>query len=205
MTTHPDLHRYLDGEIPLEALPDDLKGEAEAWARVHAALAETSPRAPATLATRVMQGIRGLQPRSGPLDWLLAPRPLRPLAVLAAAAIAFLLAFPVARLLSDRGGQGVDRSRAVDVQFVFHAPGARSVAVAGDFNGWLPDAFPLSDEDGDGIWTGLFPVREGIHKYMFIVDGERWLTDPFAPAYVDDGFGGKNALLEVIRLNGHSS
>jgi hypothetical protein len=31
---------------------------------------------------------------------------------------------------------------------------------------------------------------------MFLVDG-RWVTDPSAPATLDDGFGGKNGLLEL--------
>ncbi len=31
---------------------------------------------------------------------------------------------------------------------------------------------------------------------MFVVDGE-WVTDPQADRYVDDGFGNRNALIEV--------
>lgn len=204
MTLHPDLHRYLDGEIPFEALPDELKREAEAWRTIEALLAEGEVRAPATLAGRVMGHVRSTRPRGGVVRWLLSPRPLRPVAVLAAAAIAFLLAFPVARLVTDEDALGTKTpaARPIFVQFVFHAPSASTVAVAGDFNGWASDRFVLTDEDGDGIWTGLFPVSEGIHKYMFVVDGEHWVTDPFATAYVDDGFGGRNALLEVLQLNG---
>ncbi len=206
MTLHPDLHRFLDGEIPLEALPEELVREAEAWLQVQEVLAEGQARAPAQMAPRVMAGIRGLRPSPGLVHWLTTPRPLRPIAIVAAAAITFLVAFPIARIISDRepAQRGAVGAAPVFVQFVFHAPGARSVGVAGDFNGWEPDAFVLSDADGDGIWTGLFPVPEGIHKYMFIVDGERWVTDPFATAYVDDGFGGRDALLEVLYLNGRN-
>jgi hypothetical protein len=36
---------------------------------------------------------------------------------------------------------------------------------------------------------------------MFVVDGERWVADPLAGRYVDDGFGSgrKNSLLIVRR------
>jgi len=208
---HPDLHRYLDGEIPLEALPEELRHEARRWAKLGPVLAALrSVQAPETLAPRVMARIRGTRPSRGLLDALWAPRPVRPIAIAAAAAVAFLLAFPVARLMQERASTTTTAAtetaqEPVLVQFVFSAPGARSVAVAGDFNGWEPDAFLLRDDDGDGVWTGLFPVPRGIHKYMFIVDGDRWVTDPYATAYVDDGFGGKNALLEILHLNGRQS
>lgn len=201
---HPDLHRYLDGEIPLDALPEELRREAEAWRAIEAILSGPEVRAPATLAPRVLQRVRETRPRAGFVRWLVAPRPLRPVAVLAAAAIAFFMAFPVARLITDapRPVPSAVAPKAVFVQFVLHAPGATSVAVAGDFNEWSAEGFALTDEDGDGIWTGLFPISQGIHKYMFVVDGEEWVTDPFATGYVDDGFGGRNALLEVLPFNG---
>jgi hypothetical protein len=31
---------------------------------------------------------------------------------------------------------------------------------------------------------------------MFVVDG-RWVTDPGAPATIDDGYGGRNAVLDL--------
>jgi 1,4-alpha-glucan branching enzyme len=85
----------------------------------------------------------------------------------------------------------------VYVQFVLDAPGAVSVAVSGDFNEWDRGAHRLDDPDGDGVWTGRVPVRPGIHEYMFVIDGERWVTDPGAQRYADDGFGNRNAVLAV--------
>lgn len=204
MTLHPDLHRYLDGEISLEELPEELRREAQSWRAIEALLSEPRPAAPAQVASRVMSEVRRSRPASPPLRWLLAPRPLRPVAILAAAAVAFLLAFPVARLTGDRGVESENGASRVYVQFVLQVEGAHSVAVAGDFTGWSTERFILRDDDADGVWTGLFPVPSGIHKYMFVVDGEDWVTDPFADAYVDDGFGGRNALLEVLPLNGRS-
>lgn len=83
------------------------------------------------------------------------------------------------------------------VRFVLPAPGAQRVAVAGDFNGWDPSTHALEDPDADGVFHATLPLPTGTHAYMFVVDGERWVTDPFAGAYRDDGFGGRNAVVHV--------
>jgi 1,4-alpha-glucan branching enzyme len=84
----------------------------------------------------------------------------------------------------------------VYVQFELRAPGARSVAVGGDFDGWS-GSNALEDPDGDGVWTGRVAVQPGLHTYMFLVDGDDWVTDPDANRYTDDGFGNRNAVLAV--------
>jgi hypothetical protein len=83
------------------------------------------------------------------------------------------------------------------VQFAFADPSATSVTVAGDFNDWNAEATALRDTDGDGVWTGLIALRPGLHKYMFVVNGEQWVTDPEAERYVDDGFGMRNAVIAI--------
>ena len=45
-----------------------------------------------------------------------------------------------------------------------------TVFVSGTFNEWSGDANPLSDEDGDGIWTGTISVPEGTYEYKFTLD-----------------------------------
>jgi hypothetical protein len=40
---------------------------------------------------------------------------------------------------------------------------------------------------------------------MFLVDGQRWETDPRAERYVDDGFGMRNALINVAVPAGRAS
>ena len=85
----------------------------------------------------------------------------------------------------------------VPVRFVLPAAGAREVAVAGEFNGWDPSRTPLNDDDGDGVFHTTLSLERGAYAYMFVVDGERWVTDPFADAYRDDGFGNRNAVLRI--------
>ncbi len=76
-----------------------------------------------------------------------------------------------------------------------------TVAIAGDFNGWNPQANILEDPDGDGIWTGTLKLKPGRYEYMFVLDGEKWFPDPNALRYVKDGFGNKNAILEINNCN----
>jgi len=78
---------------------------------------------------------------------------------------------------------------------------AHTVAIAGDFNGWNPQANILEDPDGDGIWTGTLKLEPGRYEYMFVLDGEKWFPDPNALRYVKDGFGNKNAILEINNCN----
>lgn len=85
----------------------------------------------------------------------------------------------------------------VPVRFVLPAAGAREVAVAGEFNDWDASRTPLNDDDGDGVFHTTLSLERGAYAYMFVVDGERWVTDPFADAYRDDGFGNRNAVLRI--------
>ena len=74
---------------------------------------------------------------------------------------------------------------------------AHTVAIAGDFNNWDPQTNTLKDPEGDGIWTGTLQLEPGRYEYMFVLDGEEWFPDPNALRYVKDGFGNKNAILEI--------
>jgi hypothetical protein len=216
-----ELHRHLDGELPLEGLREDDRGEAESWERLLRAFRRDMPgtAAPPWLETRVMAEIEAL-PEAGPfkraLSWLLAPRQvhLSPLTTgLVAVALAGILlvgrteigpapsGIPMAEGVATlASGEVDDASPVVYVQFILEAPGATSVAVAGDFDGW-EGTHGLQDPDGDGVWSGRVPVQPGVHAYMFVIDGSTWMTDPRADRYQDDGFGNRNAVLAVTVPN----
>jgi 1,4-alpha-glucan branching enzyme len=74
-------------------------------------------------------------------------------------------------------------------------PGARSVHAAGDFNGWNPARTPL-EPVANGGWMVTIPLEPGRYEYMFVVDGQ-WMSDPFATESTDDGFGSRNAVLDI--------
>ncbi len=103
----------------------------------------------------------------------------------------------VAAAREDAAGEAMPT---VYVQFVLRAPEASSVALAGDFNGWRP-TIVLQDPSGEGVWTARVPLRPGVHEYMFVIDGSRWVTDPLAERYSDDGFGNRNAVLAISPAN----
>ncbi len=199
----PRLQEALDGERDPATLPPGLR---EAFARL-AAAAQLLQEPPAvSVADRVMEQIRreASVPAVSPVGaalrlarWLARPRAvtlrLRPAWTLAiAATLAVVVLLPLGESVTPGEKEGI-------AQFVGHFPGARSVEVVGTFNDWRRGALPLSDEDHDGIWHGAVVLPAGQHEYMFVVDGERWVADPLAGRYVDDGFGAgrQNALLIV--------
>lgn len=70
------------------------------------------------------------------------------------------------------------------VRFAVWAPGARRVAVVGDFNGWDPDRSIMAVQGSSGVWaTYVASARTG-HHYKFVIDGadgnRRWKADPMA-------------------------
>lgn len=210
------LHKYLDGELPLDALTPEERAEAAEWQTLLTDAQELrSEKAPAWLETRVMANLpaepaRGWARRA--IHWLTAPQPLhvRPLSLgftgAAAALVLFLFVSrnqPTQAPVAVSGPANVEQVAAreasvIYVQFVLADHNAKDVAVAGDFNDWDVAATPLTDPDGNGVWTGLVALRPGVHKYMFVVDGKRWVTDPEAERYVDDGFGMRNAVITIV-------
>ena len=84
----------------------------------------------------------------------------------------------------------------VSVRLVVVQPGAQSVEAAGDFNGWDPAQTPL-ERISEDAWAVTLALEPGRYQYLFVVDGERWVMDPFATDQADDGFGSRNAVLEV--------
>lgn len=90
----------------------------------------------------------------------------------------------------------MDASEAL-VRLALPAEGAESVAVAGDFNDWRTDDVFLEDPEGDGVFVGTLRLPPGSYAYMFVIDGERWVTDPYAVNHRDDGFGNQNAVLRI--------
>lgn len=210
MTVREELQRYLDGELGLESLPAELREEAHAWdAMLIEVRSAGSAAAPVGLETLVSQGLAP-PPRESVLRraarWLLAPRQIRlsPGLALAATAALVVLALGIPRSAPEvPTGAAVQTAAPAPpaestlyVQFLLEAPDATSVELAGDFTDWVPGV-RLSDADGDGVWSVRVPIRPGVHEYMFRVDGTRWVTDPGANWYEDDGYGNRNAVLAI--------
>lgn len=217
------LDAYLDGELPRDDLSAEEAAQAAAFeAKVGELRGLLGAATPADMDTRVLRRITelGLEPlpdrqslvrRSVQALWSvhdthLRWRPAYPLA--AAAMIAAVLATQSLRAPDPAGtaaaapGAMQNATAAVRnvvapvyVQFRLHMSAAKQVALAGSFSDWQP-AYALQ-QVAEGVWTVVLPITPGVHDYAFVVDGEQWVPDPYAPQ-VDDGFGGANSRLTVL-------
>lgn len=145
------------------------------------------------------------------VGWLTAPRTLQwnlggamAVASVAILAVAGLLRLVPAQIvevpLSRPPAQMVSLEQApaptTYVRLVLVQPDAKSVSVAGDFNGWNPSHMRMERSDA-GVWTTTIRLKPGRYQYMFVIDGKQWLADPLATEDTGDGFGSQNAVLEV--------
>jgi len=81
------------------------------------------------------------------------------------------------------------------VRFVFTPDrDYKNVFLAGTFNGWSTDETPMQ-RVGESFQLMLL-LTEGEYQYKFVADGN-WITDETAGAFRDDGYGGRNSVVEV--------
>ena len=72
--------------------------------------------------------------------------------------------------------------------------------LVGPFSNWDKTSHPMTLRP-DGLWQVTVPLAEGVYEYAFIIDGQTWRTPLSASAYVEDGFGSRNAVLVVSETN----
>ncbi len=93
-------------------------------------------------------------------------------------------------------------ARSEDVTFTYEPgdDGVTSVSIRGSFNDWGETAMT----EKDGAWSVVLDLDPGEYQYKYFVNGE-WPgnmetdlgggpLDPAADGYVDDGYGGQNAV-----------
>jgi hypothetical protein len=141
--------------------------------------------------------------RASRLAWLWTPHTMQWNLVQAAAVVALAVAagFGVARTIDSRPAATASTAAGsptpIMVRLVVLQPDARTVNAVGDFNGWDPARTSLQ-QVSRGVWSVTLPLTPGRYEYMFVVDGQRWVSDPAAIEQSDDGFGARNAVLEVL-------
>jgi 1,4-alpha-glucan branching enzyme len=81
------------------------------------------------------------------------------------------------------------------IRFRFVHERAKTVAVAGDFNGWSITSHPMK-RGRDKAWAVEAQLPPGRHEYKFIVDGNEWWNDPEAPK-VPNVWGTENSYVDV--------
>ena len=56
------------------------------------------------------------------------------------------------------------------INFICNSPGAQTVSLVGDFNGWNPAAHPMKQMP-DKAWFLTMELKHGHHRYAFMIDG----------------------------------
>ncbi len=103
----------------------------------------------------------------------------------------------LASLGAGRPSSADDREDRMLVTFAYApAPGAADpdrVVVAGEFNDWSTEAWPLARGD-DGVFRRQARLAPGVYRYKLVVDGA-WTHDPANPLREPDGH--RNSILVV--------
>jgi 1,4-alpha-glucan branching enzyme len=71
---------------------------------------------------------------------------------------------------------------------------ARSVTVAGTFNGWNSKSYKMIYKDGR--WTFPLYLSPGKHLYKFVVD-DKWILDPDNKLWEENEYGTGNSILWI--------
>ncbi len=86
------------------------------------------------------------------------------------------------------------KTQSVHIEFLDSV--AESVAIAGTFNDWRPEATPMIAL-GEGRWVKDLSLPPGTYEYRLVVDGSKWVPDPHATETAPNAFGGCNSVLRV--------
>jgi hypothetical protein len=160
--------------------------------------------------TRVMQRVRAESreaPARGVWRWMTRARTVSvsPLGALAlAAGLAGIVALAARRdsvgvrsAIEAPSATPASGARTQQMEFLFVAPSASSVAIVGDFNDWEEGGSPLRRVGDKGVWAITIPLAPGRYHYTFVVDGTKWIADPVAPRTIEDDFGRPNSVITV--------
>ncbi len=71
------------------------------------------------------------------------------------------------------------------VHFIFAAPEANDVYLAGEFNGWHRQTLPMIRGE-NGLWNADMELPGGRHEYKLFVDGA-WMEDRSCEVEVEMG------------------
>ena len=97
--------------------------------------------------------------------------------------------------LNQRNKRNASPHESKRIHFEFTCPTAESVAIAGTFNEWQPNATPMIAL-GQGRWAKDLALPPGDYEYCLVVDGQ-WTPDPQATESVPNPFGGVNSVRKV--------
>lgn len=93
---------------------------------------------------------------------------------------------------------GIVSRSSVVITFQLVAPEASAVRLVGDFSDWSSRGFAMRDPDRDGVWVRRIRLQVGsAYRYNFVIDDERWISDPSSLIEVRDEFGGNSSIIQL--------
>ena len=177
---------YIDNELNLEEkiwFVDRIQSEAPFYKDTRELLIQEKQlrRAPDT------SMIPEHPPRAAALgDWVI--RFLKPLIY---AAGGFALAGLILFVFATNPAKPINLNR-----FVIYEPSAGQVELVGSFTDWKRTAMmPIGNS---GYWELRLELPFGEHRFAYILDGSKQITDPTLPVREKDDFGGENCILTVV-------
>ena len=87
------------------------------------------------------------------------------------------------------------KKAAKNIEMTFHAPGAKEVYLAGEFNDWSTQSLPMK-KDKDGDWKTKVKLAPGCYEYKLVADNA-WVEDLPDSETVFNPFGTKNFVISV--------
>ena len=76
--------------------------------------------------------------------------------------------------------------------------GGKEVLLVGQFNDWNPDSAETMRKLKDGSYTRTLDLDAGkSYEFRYLIDGETWVNDSEADAYVPSGVGSENCVIEL--------
>lgn len=82
------------------------------------------------------------------------------------------------------------------IEFAYFRPGATSVELAGDFNGWGAAPQRLT-RDAGGWWRLRLEMPAGEYRFKYLVDGTLWEADYASYGVENDRHGGWTSVMWI--------
>jgi 1,4-alpha-glucan branching enzyme len=83
-----------------------------------------------------------------------------------------------------------------EVTFEFEGDAVESVALVSESNDWKP--VEMKKRKKDGIYFAKLRLpNQGQFQYRYLVDGQNWVNDDAADAYVTNEFGSQNSIVDT--------
>ena len=87
------------------------------------------------------------------------------------------------------------------VRVTFELPAetaAETVAVVGDFNEWDVEKGAMKLDKKKNVWKAGVSVKPGkSFQFRYVADGDKWINDEQADAFVQNEYFGENCVVEA--------